>query len=72
MISGLLSWAEQTSSGKSTDDPKTLDIEENRINCNDLLNEGEEIMQLGDYKSIHSLKYKWQEPVIQTSTNNGK
>ncbi len=55
----MTDWADSKTQPKSTE--KSLEESSDRHNTENLLGEGEELFDLGDFSSVHSVQYQWHQ-----------
>jgi len=62
-LQGLTDWADSKTQPKSTEKSETKSSEESsdQHNTEKLLGEGEELYDLGDFSSVHSVLYQWHQ-----------
>ena len=62
-FTGLTDWADSKTQPKSTEKSETKSSEESsdQHNTEKLLGEGEELYDLGDFSSVHSVQYQWHQ-----------
>ena len=68
---GLINWADELSGNKDSSENPTEDNTD-KAALNELLEEGEEVVELGNEQSVHSVDYTWHQPKLEASEHQGK
>eukprot|EP00088_Acartia_fossae_P069360 TRINITY_DN9034_c0_g1_i3.p1 TRINITY_DN9034_c0_g1~~TRINITY_DN9034_c0_g1_i3.p1 ORF type:complete len:635 (-),score=150.86 TRINITY_DN9034_c0_g1_i3:281-2185(-) len=67
-LDGLINWADENSGNKGSSENPT-ENNTDKAALNELLEEGEKVVELGNEQSVHSVAYTWHQPKIETSDN---